>query len=743
MMKTKLLVFLSIFQVFVLNAQNLITGKITDSKTGESLPGVNIIIPELSKGTYSDNNGYYKIENLPDGNFILRFSYVGYETVVKKVQLQGTPVTVNVIMKTLVVQGEEVVVSGSFTETQHENTIKIESLNKKTITTDASPTFLNVISSVPGVSMISKGPGVATPVIRGLSTSNVLMLNNGVSMENFQFSKDHPYMVDRWGVGHIEIIRGPASLIYGSGAVGGVINILPEPVAPKNSVQGDATLKMYSNTSGISSSLAVKGNQKGFVWGVRGTVNSNSDYYQGNGEFAPNTRFNSTSFKANAGLIKKMGVFRIFFEHHNTKLGMAVPPAISLVNERGRKNEVWYQDLANNYITSKNKIFFGRFNIDATVSYQQNSRKLRGSDFTPVWTLVDMNLKTLSYKLKSKFDIGQKTTAIAGVQGMWQNNKNGNAPNHIIPDATIADFSLFGLVKHTFDGKLNFEAGLRYDYRHVKVPEQNSLKALDLNFDNISGSVGTTLNINEAMLLRLNIASAYRNPNLAELTQDGLHGVRYEIGSKELKNQQNIETDIGYHLHTRHTSFDFTLFYNKINNFIYLSPTSDTTLEGYKIYRYMQTASRLYGGETSIHIHPHPWDWLHLKMSYAYLIGEKISGGYLPLIPANKLHTELMFKKNVWGNFRESFVKLSYNYIFKQNHPSEFEKNSPAYSLFDFYMGTDIKTKNNRPINLTFAITNIFNTVYIDHLSSLHDVGLYNMGRNFTFSIHIPFGKVN
>ncbi len=742
-MKRILLILFTLFQVVVLSAQNIITGTVTDKETGEALPGVNILIPEMAKGTYTGRNGNYRLDNLPSGKFILRFSYVGYETVVKKIELTGKPVTLNVALKTLVVQGEEVVVSGSFTETQHENTIKIESLNKKSITLNASPSFIKAIATVPGVSMISKGPGVATPVIRGLSTSNVLMLNNGVTMENFQFSKDHPYMVDQWGVGHVEVIRGPASLIYGSGAVGGVINVLPEPVAPENTVKGDAAMKLFSNTGGVSSSLAVKGNNNGIVWGVRGAVNSHADYLQGDGNFAPNTRFNTASLKANAGVIKKQGAFRIFYEHHRAKLGMAVPPAIALVTEKGRKNEVWYQNLTSNMLTSQNKIFLGNTKLEALVSYQQNRRKLQGSELTPSPTLVDMNLKTLSYKFKSNFNISQKSNAIAGIQGMWQNNKNGNAPNHIIPDATIADFSVFGLYKHTFDEIFNFETGLRYDYRNIKVPEQTTTGALNLHYNNISGSAGATVNLSEKMLLRFNVASAYRNPNLAELTENGLHGVHFEIGNKDLKNQQNIETDLGYHLHTRHTSFDITLFYNKINNYIYLSPTNDTTAEGYKIYRYEQTASRLYGGETSIHIHPHPWDWLHIKMSYAYLTGEKLSGGYLPLIPANKLHTELMLKKNRWKNFRESYVKVSFNHIFEQNRPSEFEKSSPAYSLLDLYLGTDIKLQNNSTVTVAFAVTNILNQTYIDHLSSLRDVNLYNMGRNFTFSVHIPFGIVN
>ena len=342
-MKIKLLIFFSVFLLLKANAQNSITGLITDAGTHEALPGVNIIINELSAGAVSNISGHYQINKIPNGQFFVTFSFVGYENRTKKVDFQGHPITLDVKLKPMVIQGQEVVITGNFTGTQHENTVGINTLEMKNITRVSQPSFMASLASVPGVSMISKGPGVGTPVIRGLSLSNVLVLNKGIPMANFQFSKDHPYLIDGLGIGKVEIIKGPASLMYGSGAVGGVINLVAEPTAREGSIEGAVSMKFFSNTLGTLSSVEVKGNHKGFVWGAGTEMNSNQDFIQGGGATAFNTRFNTHSVKLNAGLIKKIGSFRIFYDYNRSKLGMAVPPALALVTKRGRKNGVWYQ----------------------------------------------------------------------------------------------------------------------------------------------------------------------------------------------------------------------------------------------------------------------------------------------------------------------------------------------------------------------------------------------------------------
>jgi iron complex outermembrane receptor protein len=737
-MKIKMLIFFSVFLLLKVNAQNSISGRVFDSETHQALPGVNVVVNELSMGTVSANDGTYLLKNLPKGTLLISYSYVGYETFTKKVVLQNEAIQVNVQLKPMVIQGQEVVISGSFAGTQHENTIKINSISTKDITRNVQASFIGSLADVPGVSVVSKGPGVATPVIRGLSLSNVLMLNNGIPMQNFQFSQDHPYLVDGSGLSRIEVIKGPASLMYGSGAVGGVINLIAEPVAPEGRVEGEFSTKLYSNTLGTTSELGLKGNQNGFVWGVNAALNSHEDYQQGNGLPAYNTRFNANSLKLNTGLIKKIGSFRLFYNYNRSKLGMAVPPALALVNETGRKNSVWYQDLTDQLLISKNKIFLGNLKINADFSYQNNNRRLQGSALTPVRELVDMTLKTFNYRLKGIYNFSENTKAFLGIQGMSQNNKNHQAPEHVIPDAQLNDFSVFSMLHQQFSPVFIAEAGFRYDHRNVNVPAAENVTAVHRNFNNLSASLGTNLHFSQSVLLRFNLASAFRSPNIAELTQNGLHGNRYEIGNASLNNQRNLEADLGLHIHTRHTTFEISAFYNHIYDYIYLSPTNETR-EGYAVYRYLQTPSQLYGGEAGIHVHPHPWDWLHIKANYSYIIGEKISGGYLPLIPANKIHFEVMAKKNHWKSTRNLFAKVWVDYAFAQRNPSEFESVSDDYTLLNAALGTDISF-HGQLIQFSLTASNILDTLYMDHLSTLKDVGIYNMGRNIALNIRIPFG---
>lgn len=273
------------------------------------------------------------------------------------------------MMDFLVVEGQEIVISGNFTSTQHDNTVKINTINARQLEQSGSPSLIQTIAETPGVDMISKGPGIGSPVIRGLSLSNILFLVNGIPLNNYQFSENHPYMVDEFGVKRVEIIKGPASLIYGSGAVGGVINLIDEEPALKDKIEGIAGFKYFTNTKGLSGNLAIKGNQNGFFWGVQGGVTSHMDYKQGNGDIAHNTRFNRTSFKINTGLIRKKAIYKIIYQQSKDKLGLAVEPAFPLTIVNERKNEVWFQDLTDHLVISQNKFFLGKLRLDLNLAY--------------------------------------------------------------------------------------------------------------------------------------------------------------------------------------------------------------------------------------------------------------------------------------------------------------------------------------------------------------------------------------
>jgi iron complex outermembrane receptor protein len=302
-----ILIIIYLFSWGSSNAQGLIKGSITD-KEARPLPGANIFILDLNKGTVSDEHGQYLLGNIPNGKFRVQYSYLGYSTEVKTIFFNNTPVELNIILQETAIETKEIVISGGYNATQHENAVNIDILKLNSSTSIITPNTTELLTKVPGVNMISKGPGVSKPVIRGLSMDNVLVLNNGVRNENYQYSDHHPLGIDEFGIEDIEIIKGPASLLYGSDAIGGVVNFIHEKPAPVGQIMGDYHLQLFSNTLGLLTNLGLKGTSKKFFGGIRFGTKTNTDFLQGGGDFVPNSRFNTLSFKADGGYTGKKAV---------------------------------------------------------------------------------------------------------------------------------------------------------------------------------------------------------------------------------------------------------------------------------------------------------------------------------------------------------------------------------------------------------------------------------------------------
>ncbi|MCK5134150.1 MAG: TonB-dependent receptor [Bacteroidales bacterium] len=717
--------------------QNSIKGRVTDKTKNEALSFVNVYLPEQNKGTITEKNGEFVLTNLPKGELKIQFSYVGYKTIIRTIFTANMETILNIEMETAILQAEEVVVSGGTHSTQHENAIKIDLIKSKDIASIGTPTFIEAVANVPGVDMIAKGTGVAKPVIRGLSMTNILMLNNGVKMENFQFSENHPFIVDEFGIDRIEIIKGPASLLYGSDAVGGVINVIKEKPAPIGNILGDYNMQYHSNTQGVVSNLGIKGSSENYFWGLRGGAKSHTDYKDGNGDYVPNTRFNEYSFKANVGINKSFGLFRLYYDYNQPKLGMCVGDAVPLTTENGRKNKLWYQDLTNHIISTRNTLFLGKYKIDLNAAYQMNNRRLQTDVNKPSFEMVDMDLNTFSYEVKIFLPSTANSEYILGLQGANKTNRNNEAPNHVLPDADVNDFSVFGLVQHTFFKKLKAQAGIRYDYRSISTEAETNKEAVNTDYGNVSASLGTIYEVNKNILLRTNFASAYRTPNIAELTQNGMHGARYEQGNPELKTQRSYEVDLSTHFHSKYVMVDISGFYHSINDYIFIVLTDDTIASGDMIYRYSQTNSEIYGSELAIDVLL--FDWLNFKTSYAYLIGKQDDGSNLPFIPQNKLRFELKFQNQKLAFLKNTFFKAGGLFAAKQNNPAMFETKTESYFLLEAGIGTDIKWAN-QIVSLSVQVNNLLKETYIDHLSTLKEMNYYNIGRNISVNLKIPFG---
>jgi iron complex outermembrane recepter protein len=724
-------------------AQPSLKGKITDQ---DSIPleGATITIPEINKGTVSDKNGNYELQNLPNGKIMVQYSFIGYSTKIETLIASGSPLVVNVQLHTTSIESEEIVVTGGYNSTQHENAVKIDVLKLNPLETKVTPNFAEVLTKVPGVDMISKGSGVSKPVIRGLSMNDILILNNGVRFENYQYSSHHPLGIDEFGIEDIEIIKGPASLLYGSDAIGGVINFIKEKPAPQNSLAGDYNVQLFSNSLGMANNLGIKAASGNFFGGIRAGLKSNADYLMGGGNFVPNSRSQEYSVKTNAGYTGKAGTFKLFYDYNKQNLGLVEDEPVEQIDQRGRNCKIFYQQLNTHILSSQNKVYLGNLKMDINSAYQ-NTELIHFGEVN-VYE-IQMKLATLTYETKLYLPSDANSEYIIGLQGTNQVNTNLNdRETKLLPDATTNNYSAFGLLQRTFFDKLKIQTGIRYDHKTMVSKAIGSVEdlatyraALDKIFGSLSGSLGATYSFSEKLLLRANLATAYRTPNLAELTSNGQHETRYEVGDENLVPEKSYEADLSLHYHIDNITFDIAGFYNGINQYIFISPTGDTAVSGIPVYKYKQQNSTLMGGEAGIHIHPAKIEWLHIETTFSSVIGKQQNGDYLPFIPAHKLNFELRAEKEKLWFMNKAFVSANSHSAFDQNDVAPDETATSGYTLFDVSTGCNIMAGKQRLV-VTLSANNVFDKKYVDHLSTLKEVNMFNPGRNIAFSVSVPFG---
>lgn len=740
MKKTIYILFL-LCQGAIAYAQNEVSGTITNL-LGEPLAGAVVYIPEQHTGTMADSRGHYQMKNLPAGNIKIQYSFLGYNSRLETIEVTGNPLLFNVVLKPSHIETQEVVIVGGYNSTQHENAVKIEVLKPDLIKDGGTPNFAELLTRIPGIDMISKGSGIAKPVIRGMAMNDILILSNGVRFENYQYSDHHPMGIDEFGIECVEIIKGAASLLYGSDAIGGVIDFVKERPAPIGQIAGDFTTQYYSNSLGSTTNLGVKGTTGRLFWGVRGGGKTNADYLQGGGTFVPNSRFNEWSFNGNMGLSGKKGSFKIYYDAGRQQLGLVEPDVIPLISKRERKIDLWYQQFDNQLLSSQNKIYLGKYKLEVNAALQRTALLHFDERPTP---FIEMRLSTLTYETKLYLPSSKDGEYLVGFQGFNQRNSNlHDRETLLLPDAVTQNYSGFALLQYNVIKRLKLQGGVRYDHRLVDTRQAGEMTSATYRpavaniYNSFSGSAGATLDLKEKLFLRANFSASFRAPNLAELTSNGIHENRFEVGNTHLKPQRGYGSDLSLHYHADYLSFDLAGFYNKIADLIFISPTGTTSQENVPIYKYYQSNAALTGGEALLHLHPQPIDWLHIETSFSTVVGKKDNSEFLPLMPANKLRIELRAEAGRLGRWENGFLRVGSQHAFSQNKIAPEEEATAGYTLFDAGIGATTKVAG-QPVELGITISNLLDTKYIDHLSTLREAGYFNPGRNIALQLKVPF----
>ena len=381
--------------------------------------------------------------------------------------------------------------------------------------------------------------------------------------------------------------------------------------------------------------------------------------------------------------------------------------------------------------------------MEAILGYTFNNRKEfeEGEE----GAALDMDLSTINYNIQYHLPKWGLWETIVGTQGMFQKNSN-SGEEVLIPDANTTDFGIFATSHLHFKNNSDLQLGLRYDTRSITgdetgiVGEEGYIEELDNSYNSINAALGYKWEFLSNITGRINLASGFRAPNLAELTSNGVHeGTnRYEIGNQDLTNEQNIQTDVSFEYKNEHVEVFVNGFYNVVNDYIFIEPNGDN-IDGNFVFVYQQQDAKLYGGEVGLHFHPHPLDWLHIESSFESVTGKLNNDNYLPLIPANSWTNTLRTEFNNGTSWLpSSYAFATLKSVFEQNNVSEFETTTPSYALFSIGLGGRIFISE-QPVDIRLSGNNLFDKDYISHLSRLKVDGIGNIGRNINLGVSLPF----
>ena len=763
-----------------------LSGKITDTQSGLPLAGASIILSNSRIGTTTDSSGNYLLKNLPAGHTIIEVSYTGYKSIVDHIDIISGNNTKDFSLVTSIVENEAVTITavGSATSIR-KAPISITRVTKTELLLMPSTNIIDAISRQPGVSQLSTGPAISKPVIRGLGYNRLIVINDGVRQEGQQWGDEHGIEIDENSVSRIEIVKGPASLIYGSDALAGVINIITTVPAPVNTIKGNILSSYGTNNKQRSFFGNISGNQNGFNWSAWGDYKAAADYKNKYDDRVWNSKFKERNFGGYAGYNGGWGFSHLIVSNFNQKAGIiegdrddmgnfikALPNGIEETPSKDDFNSinplVPYQHIQHFKLISDNSFKAGSGRLSLNLGWQRNQRIEFGNPDDPDEKELYFDLRTFNYNTAYHFDDKKGWTTSIGLNGMSQTNQNKGS-EVLIPEYDLFDIGSFIYTQKTI-GKSTFSGGARYDHRSLSSKEFSEGSDLKFNsfkkdFSNVSASIGVSYAATQNFLIKLNLARGFRAPSIPELASNGTHeGTnRYEYGDQNLKSETSLQGDLGIELNSEHILVTANAFYNSINNFIFYSKLAGTNgdslveVDGNFIpaFKFGQHNAKLAGFEFLIDLHPHPLDWLHWQNTVSYVRGkfkDPIENTRnVPFIPATRwiseLKTEFLPKGKI---FRNLFLYFEVDHSFDQTKPFtayETETSTPGYTLLNAGITTNIINRNKTLFTLYLLGNNLGDVAYQNHLSrlkytALNQVtgrsGVFNMGRNFSIKVNIP-----
>lgn len=735
------LVLLLIISAMHVNAQ-LFSGRVVEADGQKGIAFAKVTLVDFQHGALTDESGYFKIPGKFPEKLHLRVSAYGYETI--ELEVSSTD-TVRISLAQTHLEVDEVEVTASRNELKRNSVTYVELRSIDELTEVPVTGLGQALEAIPGVYNSSTGNGISKPVIRGLQGTRVVSLLNGVRIENQQWGGDHGMGLSELGIGSVEVLKGPASLLYGADALGGVIYYADEGYAVHGKQELTLSSQFESNSLGTTNTAFYKGSVGGLKLMAGARYASHADYTLSSGLFVKNSRYQDVAARFGAGWSRGKWVASLKYSYSRSALGIpghthdsVISPDLFKSEKQVRKSTLPLQHFVNHIASFENKLLYGKHSVQLLVAFTSNEL----TEFEEKVTIpgLRMILNNVPYKLNVSSRIGTGWKLNYGIQGMfqWQHN-DPKAEELLLPNSQQLDNGIYAVLDWE-RGKWKTQAGVRADFRQLNADAHpgHFPNAFSGSYTGYNFAIGTNYTPSRRHIMRLNLSSGFRIPHLTELLSNGVHHgtFRYEVGTSNLRSEQAIQLDASYEFTGEHLSLVVNPFVNVIENYIYAA-AQDSFIDGYQVFRYeQQNQVLLAGADAGFHWHPHFAHFLHLESSFSYL-GFQSGNNAITLIPQPRVNTTASIRFGMKSAIKLEDIVFQYNYFLPQTDVGPFEKPSADYGLLN--IGVRIGWDGKVPATLQLGVRNALNTNYTNHLSRLKNIGLENPGRNLYVKLLFKF----
>ena len=764
-----------------------IKGSVVNAQTLQPIGGVNIIGDGLF--SVSTDKGLFSIKNVAKGHYALNVSCIGYtpKTVIVHVELQMKDISIK--LDEAITNLDEIEVNG---KTKHrlakESSTITYNVSKEFLEQNRENSLMQTLSKIPGVTTISIGSGQSKPVIRGLGFNRVAVVQNGIKHEAQQWGNDHGLEIDQYGIENIQIIKGPASLVYGSDAIAGVVDIQPNKIPNLNSFSGEVNLLGESNNNLLGVSAGIKARKKNWYYRSRLTYRDYGDYkvptdkinyenyvFELHDNHLRNTAGREANASFNIGYVSDGIKSETSFSNVNAKNGffanahgLEVRTSSIDYDASSRDVDLPYHTVNHFKITNNTSIDLGDHKLLLDLGYQNNNREEHSEPVPhgympapPDTKEREFNKNTYALNVKDAFKTNERHDIVFGINTEYQNNNIGGW-GFLIPEYTRFTVGAFGYDQFEINPDLHLLTGVRYDFGQVNTQsyvdwfpsirnnDDNTTSNVflqrsqdkNLNFSNVSASVGLSY-LHNHTTYKINIGKSFRMPLSNELASDGVnyHMYRYERGNLDLDPEESYQLDLEINHAAKQYSLGISPFINFFENYIYLNPTSNY-YETLQIYEYTQAKVFRIGGEVSASTTA--FKNLTLNASAEYVYSRQTTGP--------KKNFTLPFSPPLSGLFSASYqfkdifflckpqLSADYKVTADQNEIVPPEEVTSGYQLLNMAFTSNIYMFNkNEPVEMRLKLNNAFNTKYFDHTSFYRLIDVPEAGRNVSISLTIPF----